>query len=410
MKLPLFFAKRYLFSKKSVNAINIISGISVIGVLVSSAALVIVLSFYNGMEQFILSQYSTFSPDLRIEPRTGKLFSTSNAQIANLRNETFIANYSEILEDKVLVQYNGLQVVGKIKGIEPSSLSWHTQEKMLYTGTYSLYKDQIPHAIIGAQIQANLQIPIQSTDNIIQLITPKKGNVNSVNPMDDITMRRIAVAGILMYQPGFDDLIILPIDSAKSLLHEYEKISAIEINLQETANIASTQPTIQKSLGENYVVKNREQQNPTLYKTVQSEKWIVFFIVTLIGVIAIFNIIGSLTMLVLDKKKDMLVLKSLGAEDQLIHRIFFTEGVLIALIGSFVGIMLGLLFCLAQSHYGIITTGGTNTIFDAYPIDIRVMDFIIVFVTVMLVATLVSFLASRLSVQEISKEKIQGVD
>ncbi|MHC8947872.1 ABC transporter permease [Sphingobacterium hungaricum] len=410
MRLPLFFAKRYLFSKKSVNAINIISGISVVGVLVSSAALVIVLSFYNGMEKFILSQYSTFSPDFRIEPATGKFFETSNDAFKHLRSQSYMESYSEVLEDKVLVQYNGLQIVGMVKGIEPQSLSLHTDENMLYAGKYALYSDQTAFAIIGAQIQSNLQIPLQSINNAIQLITPRKGNVNSANPMDDVTIRRIAVGGVLTYQPGFDDLIIIPIDSAKSLLNEYDKISAVEINLKDDQLQHTIQKQIEADLGENYLIKNREQQNPTLYKTVQSEKWIVFFIVTLIGVIAIFNIIGSLTMLVLDKKKDMLVLKSLGAENKLIHNIFFIEGVLIALLGSVGGIVLGLAFCLLQEYFGLITTGGSNAIFDAYPIDIRIMDFIIVFLTVMIVSTIVSYLASKLSVREIEKEAIQAVD
>lgn len=406
MKLPLFFAKRYLFSKKSVNAINIISAISVIGVLVSSAALVIVLSFYNGMENLILSLYSTFAPELRIEPAKGKVFDAKQEVFKDLRKNKAIQSYSEILEDKVLVQYDNQQFVAQIKGVEPQSLFEVDHQSMLYAGSLEIARDSIPRALIGAQIQANLRASIDGYDNDIHLFSPRKGaSGTSINPMDDINIRQLSPIGVLHYEPGFNDLIITPITFAKDLLNEHEYVSAIEIYTKDSSVVTSFQKEIQGRLGEDFIVKNREQQNPLLYKTVRSEKWIVFFILTVIGIIAIFNIIGSLTMLVIDKKQDMTVLASLGADKTLIQRIFFLEGVMIAFIGGLIGIGIGFIFCLLQEKFGIIRTGeDVSPILDIYPVDIRILDFVLVFVTVMAVALLVSYISSLLSVRELERD------
>lgn len=402
MKLPLFFAKRYLFSKKSVNAINIISSISMIGVLVSTTALVIVLSFYNGLERFILSQYSTFSPEFRIEPASGKVFSTKSESFKKLRSWPEITSYSEVLEDKILAEYNQQQFIGRIKGVEPNSLHHVANEDMLLEGRLEVEVDSTNYAILGTTVQANLQVPLQGDDNQIILHIPdKNAPANSINPLDDIRSRVIKPSAVLGYQPGFEDLIIVPINFAKDLLNEHEQISAIEL-YGKNNNSTGLQKEIQSLLGKDYLVKNREQQNPTLYKTVRSEKWIVFFIVTIIGIIAIFNIIGSLTMLVIDKKQDMVVLNSLGANNNLIQNIFFYQGILIALIGSVIGVFVGLVFCLLQEKFGFVTTS-EGSLFDAYPVDIRYMDLILIFMTVMIVSTLVSYMASRLNIRGINK-------
>ena len=402
MKLPIFFAKRYLFSKKSVNAINIISSISMIGVLVSTAALVIVLSFYNGLERFILSQYSTFSPEYRIEPASGKVFSTKSESFTKLRTLHDISSYSEVLEDKVLAEFNQQQFIGRLKGVEPNSLHHLEKENILLEGNLEIKTDSTNYAILGTTVQANLQVPLQGTDNQIFLNIPdKNASPNNINPLEDIRTRVITPNAILGYQPGFEDLIIVPIDFAKDLLNEHDGISAIEL-YGKNDNSRALQKEIQSIVGEEYLVKNREQQNPTLYKTVRSEKWIVFFIVTIIGIIAIFNIIGSLTMLVIDKKQDMVVLNSLGANNNLIQNIFFYQGILIALIGSLVGALIGLFFCLLQEHFDFVTTS-EGSLFDAYPVDIRYMDLVLIFVTVMVVSTLVSYMASRLNIRGINK-------
>ncbi|NGM74694.1 ABC transporter permease [Sphingobacterium sp. SGL-16] len=406
MSVPLFFALRYLFSKKSVNAINIISLISIVGIFVSTAALVIVLSFYNGMEKFILSMNSTFSPDLRIEAAKGKTFDPSqNQTFLELGKNTDVKNYSETLEDKVLIQHDGKQIVGQMKGITQQSLEKQSKEHILHIGKFEIQADSSNYALIGPQIQTNLQVPISEFNNVIDLYFPRKGSsVNNLNPLEDFNIRQLSVNGILTFEPEFQNLVILPLDFARDILGEDKAISAVELFLNNPLESSSLQKEIQKKLGSDFQVKNREQQNPTLYKTIKSEKWIVFFILTFIGIIAIFNIIGSLTMLVIDKKEDMKILQHIGANKSTIEKIFFYEGIMIALIGSSIGIAIGYIFCYLQDIYGFIRTNNVNGSFiDVYPVDMRMQDFILVFLTISILSIIVSYFSSKLSVREIGK-------
>lgn len=406
MNLPFLFAKRYLFSKKSVNAINIISSISVIGVMVSSAALIILLSSFNGMEELILSMYSKFAPELKIEPQKGKLFDTSNKVFNELRKDPNVIDYTEVLEEKVLLQYANRQYISTIKGIEPQSLRKTTGDSILVDGTYSLMNDSIPMAILGASVQANLGISLQRIPNQIQVFSPKKGVKNTSNPAEEFNIRSITPGGVLRYQQDFDNFVITPISFAKEVLGEYNRISAIEFYLKKGADITSFEQDLQKKLGTDYSVKNREEQNPTLYKNVRVERWVVFFILTLISVIAIFNIVGSLTMLVLDKQKDMTILKSLGGNNNLIQRIFFYEGLMIAVVGCILGLFIGGLFNYLQSTYGFIRVeDGANAILDSYPMVSRWSDYILVFLTVTSIAGLVSYFSAKVSVNELNKLK-----
>lgn len=405
IRIPLLFACRYLFSKKSVNAINIISIISIVGVFVSTASLVIVLSFYNGMEKFILSMYSNSTPDLRIEPKRGKTFSSKNVGFEAIASLPDVKNYVELLEDKILIQYDHQQFVGQLKGISPKALAAQNEQEILHSGKFTIYADSTDYALIGAQIQSNLQIPLTGFYNHIDLYFPRKGvSVNNINPLEDFNIRTIPVNGVLTYQPEFDNIIIVPMNFARDILGEPSQISSVELFLYDTNKTSRIQKQLEKEYSQNFVIKNREQQNPTLYKTVKSEKWIVFFILTFIGIIAIFNIIGSLTMLVIDKKEDMKVLQHLGAEKSMVERIFFIEGILIALIGSALGIVIGYLFCKMQELYGFIRTGEMEgSLIDAYPIDIRTQDFFIVFTTVFILSACVSYFSSKLSVREIGR-------
>lgn len=406
MNLPFLFAKRYLFSKKSVNAINIISSISVIGVMVSSAALIILLSSFNGMEQLILSMYSKFAPELKIEPQKGKLFDSKQNVFTELRRDTNVIHYTEVLQEKVLLQYANRQFIANIKGIEPQSLSRKTGDSIIVDGQYEVSHDSTNLAILGASVQANLAIPMQNSTEQIQVYSPRKGVKNSSNPAEEFNIRSISPGGILRYQQDFDNLIITPISFAKEVLGEYDRISSIEFYLKDGVDINSFGQALQKKIGPDYIVKNREKQNPTLYKNVRVERWVVFFILTLISVIAIFNIVGSLTMLVLDKQKDMTILKGLGGGNDLIQRIFFYEGLMIGVIGCVLGLLIGGIFNYIQSAYGIIRVeDGANTIIDSYPMVSSWSDYILVFATVTSISGLVSYFSAKLSVRELNKLK-----
>ncbi|HWK58939.1 MAG TPA: FtsX-like permease family protein [Parapedobacter sp.] len=401
MNTALYFAKRYLFSKKTVNAVNIISGISVVGVLVSSASLIIILSFYNGLEKLIFSMYSAFSPELRIEPATGKGFVADSALTAQLNNRPEISNYREVLQERVLLRYGDAQYIATIKGVTLDSTIPQSMDTLLQDGHFALQYDGEEYAVMGARVQGMLGVSLRDESRFIEVFSPRKGVRSGINPMDDFTMRTIRPGGVLRYQQEFDDLLIVPMAFAREAVGEFSRVSAIEINLMPGSDVAAAQRALSTLVGNDYLVKDREQQNPTLYKIVRTEKWAVFVIIAFTGIIALFNIVGSLTMLVIDKKKDISVLMGLGANDGLIRRIFFYEGLLISLIGCVAGLVLGLLFCISQQALGWIRFGeGENLVTDVYPVDIRYSDFLLVFLTVFAISALISLVASRLSVKQ----------
>lgn len=401
MNIALYFAKRYLFSKKTVNAVNIISGISVVGVLVSSASLIVILSFYNGLEKLIFSMYSAFTPELRIESAKGKGFVADSTVMENIRKHPAVRTYREVLQERVLLRYGEAQYIATIKGITTADIAPQSMDTLLQDGYFALRQGDEHFAVMGARVQGTLGISLRDESRAIEVFSPRKDAVNSINPAEAFIMRTIRPAGVLEYQQEFDDLLIVPMDFAREVLDEYDQVSAIEINLAPGSSVTAAQREFSSLMGDSFVVKDREQQNPTLYKIVRTEKWAVFLIIAFTGVIAIFNIIGSLTMLVIDKKKDISVLMGLGADNSFIRRIFFYEGLLISLIGCAAGLALGFLFCLSQQAFGWIRFGeGENLVTDVYPVDIRISDFLLVFITVFAVSALISLISSRLSVKQ----------
>ncbi len=398
MNTVFFIAKRYLFSKKSVNAINVISAISMVGVLVSSAALIIILSIFNGLESIVLSMYSSFNPDIRIEPARGKYFAPDDSLYRYLENDPAVSAHGGVLQEKVLIRYRSNQVIGTIRGISGSLAGGGETNNLVFDGSFVLSDGNREAAVIGAGIQNRLGVVLADTVQM-DVYAPKKEAVQSINPADEFVIRSIAPAGILKAQQQLDQLMIVPLDFAREVLGEYDQLSAIEVQCTAGANIAAFRQRLSSWLGEAFQVKNRMEQNPLLYKMLNAEKWAVFFILTFVLIIAAFNIIGSLTMLVIDKRKDIAVLRSLGAGAVMVRRIFFTEGMMITLMGCVGGMLLGLLVCVLQQYTGFISMGAGDFIVDAYPVELRVGDFVTVFITVLGISALVSALASRLSLR-----------
>lgn len=396
MNTPLFIAKRYLFSKKSVNAINIISGISTLGVFIGSAALIIILSVFNGFERLILNMFSSLSPELRIEPTNGKLFHLDSLTNDKLKSDPRVLHYSEVLQEKVLLRYGQNQFIGTLRGVGGD---YNRLKDLIELGSDSLENGHENFAIVGAAVQAYLGVNLEDEEQLISVYSPKKAMVNSINPADEFNIRSIRPSGVMVAQPKFDDYFITSLSFAQDVFNEYDKISAIEIDVKPGISISSFQRDLTSFLGEGFVVKNIGEQNPTLYKILNSEKWAVFLILTFVLIIAILNIIGSLTMLVIDKQKDIVVLKSLGANPSFIKRIFFTEGMFISLIGCIVGMIFGLIFCLLQLKFGMIKMSGADLITDVYPISLKWIDFVLVFSTVFGISAIASFVSSRLSLK-----------
>lgn len=407
MNTPYFIAKRYLFSKKSVNAINFISGISMLGVFVGSAALVIILSVFNGFENVVLSMYNTFTPEIIIEPSKGKSFDPNTQAFLELKRDQRINNYTEVLQEKALLRYGERQHIAQIKGVSEDFLKRKQLDSTLLEGSFVLREGKTNYAVVGSLVQLYLTLNIHSDFEPLNIYSPRKGAGNSINPADEITLKSIHPSGVFKIQQQFDETVIVSLDFARELLEEEKNVSAIEIYLNSGVSLEAFQEEITKRLGNNYIVKNRIQQNELLYKILNSEKWAIFVILTFVLIIAVFNIVGSLTMLVIDKKKDIVILNSIGANNSLIQQIFFMEGMMISLIGCISGMATGLAFCIAQQRYGFITMSEASFIPDAYPIGLKLTDFIMVFLTVTVISVITSGISSRLSVKTLSQIKEQ---
>jgi lipoprotein-releasing system permease protein len=395
-----YIAKRYLFSKKSVSAINLISGISMLGVFVGSAALIIILSVFNGFESIVLSMYNTFSPDFRIEAVKGKTFDPSGKRFDALKKDKRIINYTEVLQEKALIRYGDGQAIALIKGVSREYIKGRANlDSAISSGSFILERGDENMAVIGSSIQNYLSVNTDNNFRSIDVYSPRKGAMNSGNPADEFNVFSIYPSGVLSVQQEFDNLMIVPLRFARLLLDEEKKVSLIEINIKPDIPVSDFQKDVKELLGKDFLVKNRSQQNQLLYKILNSEKWAIFLILTFVLIIAIFDIIGSLTMLVIDKRKDIAILSSLGADNSLIQGIFFIEGMMISIVGCVLGMASGLLFCIFQQQFKFIKMSGANLMIDAYPVSIKWIDFILVLVTVLLVSLIASSISSRLSIK-----------
>ena len=406
MNTAFYIARRYLLAKKSTNAINIISAISMLGVMVGSAALIIILSVFNGFEEMVLKMFNSITPQIVVVPAEGKTFDPNTAYFNELRKSKQVYSFTEVLSENALVRYDGKQTPAMIKGVSNDFLKNKSLDTIMVDGVFALEnKIEQPQAVLGSALQAFLGANPADPFEQLQIYSPKKGATgNSVNPMDDFTMLSIAPAGIFEVQQDFDNLLIVPLSFARELLGETKNVSAIEINVQPEVDAEVFKKQLSEDLGSKYVVKNRIEQNQALYNVLGSEKWIVYIILTFILIIAIFNIIGSLTMLVIDKQKDISVLSSLGAGKRLIKRIFLAEGMMITLTGCIFGVLIGLIFCLLQQHFGWIKMGDADFMFsNAYPIALKWTDFVLVFATVSFFSFIAAGLASNLSVKKIDR-------
>ncbi|QJD95913.1 ABC transporter permease [Mucilaginibacter robiniae] len=405
MNTSIFIARRYLFSRKKTHAINIISGISMLGVLVGSAALLVILSAFNGLEKVILSLYNNFTPEIRIEPAKGKTFNPNAPYFSIIRKDDALFSYTEVLQEKALIRYGDRQFIGTIKGVSADFLKNKQLDSTIQNGSFTLNLNGQPCAVIGATVQNSLSVNVHDPLSVLQVYSPRRNVVSSINPADEFVVRSIFPAGVFSVQQDFDDLVITPITFTRQLLDEPQNVSAIELNYKRRTRTLTKQKEIAQHLGSNFVVKNRYQQNTELYKTLNYERWFTFMILTFVLIIAIFNIIGSLTMLVMDKRKDIAILTSLGAGKSLIQGIFFFEGMMISMVGCIIGMLLGLIFCVLQQQFGLVKMGGQLMVIDAYPIALKASDFALVFLTVTVIAVIASGISARLSVKGLDEIK-----
>ncbi|MDF2434198.1 MAG: lipoprotein-releasing system permease protein [Mucilaginibacter sp.] len=405
MNTSVYIAKRYLFSSKKMHAINVISGISMLGVLIGSAALVIILSVFNGFEEVILSLYSNFTPEIKIEPRLGKTFDPNTAYFNSLHQDAKVFSYTEVLQEKVLIKYDNKPFIGTIKGVSKEFLKNRQLDSTIQSGSFTLKTADQDYAVIGSSIQGSLGVNVHDQFAPLEIYAPRREAGAATNPLNEFVVRSITPSGVFAIEEEFDDIIITPIDFVRDLLGQSQNVSSLEINYKKGADLAGVQSAILKKIGKNYTVKNRREQNAELYKTLNFERWFIFMILTFVLIIAIFNIIGSLTMLVIDKRKDIAILSSLGANKQLIQGVFFFEGMMISVTGCIVGMFLGLVFCILQQHFGLIKMGSRISVLDAYPVALRFSDFGLVFLTVIAIAIIASGVSARLSIKGLNDIK-----
>lgn len=389
MLFPLYIAKRYLIAKKSHNIINIISIISVIGVMVGSGALIIVLSVFNGFEGLVLGLFNSFNPDLKIEASQGKSFELSQDQMDKIKQITGVEYVVETVEENALARFGDKQSIVMMKGVSDDFVEMTPLDSFMLNGRYTLGSDVKPASVIGAGVAYYLGIYPEDFAVPMTLYLPKRTKKTiSGLPEQSFNSSTVNVAGVFSIQQEFDvSYVIVPIRLARELLEYDKEITSLEIGMTDPGALAQGKQRMADLLGPGFEIKDRFQQQATLYKVMKSEKWAVFFILALILVIAAFNMIGSLSMLIVDKKKDIAVLWSLGATKKQIKKIFFTEGLMISLAGGLLGLFLGGLLALMQQELGLIRLGGGEGtyIVDAYPVKVQLLDFIYVMVTVIII-------------------------
>jgi lipoprotein-releasing system permease protein len=397
MNLSLFISRRYLFAKKSQNAINIISVISVFGVAIGTMALIVILSVFNGFDKIIKSLFNSFDPDLKITLVEGKTFTLDDALRDRLKNTKGVLFFSEVIEENALLKYNDKQYIATVKGVSDDYMKMTGIDSMMTDGKFMIKDSTSSYALVGQGVAYFLSLNVKLINPII-IYVPKRNSEVSFNPEESINKKFIFPSGVFSIQQDFDaKYIIVPIDFAQGLF-EYtpKEISSLEIKTNPLFDKDQVQKEVQKIAGTKFVVKNRYQQNELFYKIMGTEKWAIFFILSFILLVASFNIIGSLTMLIIDKKNDINTLNSIGADDRLIRRIFITEGWMISVIGAVLGLVLGLLICFLQIKFKLVQLqGGGSFIVDAYPVDMQLMDFVLVFGTVLLIGFAVAYFPVR---------------
>ena len=392
MILSLKIARRYLFAKKSTNAINIISGISVLGITVGVAALVLVLSVFNGFEDLLSGMFSSFNPDIKVVLAEGKTFEADSSKIAELLALEEITRVSQTLEETALFDYKDVQVFGTIKGVDNQFHLVTGIDSTVREGVYAFKDGRKDLVVMGLGMRNKLSVNIDDILSTLNVYMPKRKKTSfASNPF----RKQMAFpVGTFMIQQDFDSQYILSsLAFAQRLLSYKNRISALELKLNPQADIELSVAKVKEIMGDKFVVKDRYRQNEAFLKLMNMEKWMSFAIMSLMLVLIAFNMIGSLWMIVLEKEKDIAILKSMGATNKMVRNIFLNEGLLLCLLGLGIGFVLAISFYFAQHWYGLIPIP-EGFVVDAYPMSIRFFDFVIVAITVFTIGFLASYPAA----------------
>ena len=394
MNFPFFIAKRYLFSSTTKTAVNIISFVSMTGVIVGTAALVLLLSVFNGFEDLLLSMYNSFDPHIKITSKEGKTFDPESI-FSELDNNEDILYFTDVLEEKVLMKNGEHEFIASIKGVGDDFSKMTNLDSIIVEGENFDNYESNSVAVLGQGVAYHLSMGVGNMFNRLKIFVPNRESKTLLNPSSAFASTSVLPIGIFSLGAEYDSkYIITPIVFLQDLLQKKE-VSAIQVQLKDESKMLEVQKYLQSILGENFIVSNRLQQHAVLHKILNSEKLGVFIILTFMLLIATFNIIGSLSMLMIEKKKDIQTFWHLGATQKSIQKIFFTEGMLTIIIGSFLGILLGLLLATLQMKYGIIGMGEGNFIIHSYPVAIHYADLIWVEITVLIIGLFASWYPAK---------------
>ena len=392
LKFPVWVAKRYLFSKKSHNTINVISGISAAGVAVGTLALVCVMSVFNGFETLIESMFSAFDPDLRVSLVEGKTFDVSSPEFQQIRKMKSIVNFTEVIEENALLRFRDKQMPATIKGVSNDFRAMTRIDSIMFDGEFVLTDSLINKAVAGVGVATELGMNSTLFDPLVIYAPKRTERINILRPENSFNSTDAYVSGIfIVNQAEYDNkYVFLSVETARGLFgYDKNKVSKIELKINPSENQLKVQNEIKNILGKKFKVQNRYEQQESFFKIMKIEKWITYLILCFILLIAVFNIIGSLSMLIIDKRDDILTLRNLGADNLLIKRIFVFEGWFISAVGAVAGIILGTAICLLQEHLGLLKMG-EGYVVDAYPVATHFFDILLVLVTVLIMGLFAS--------------------
>ncbi len=392
MLLSLKIAIRYLFSKKSHTAINAVSIVSVCGVAIATMAMICTLSVYNGFEEIISSLYSEIDPHLEVRAKAGKTLDTTASEVKLLTEIQGVEAVTPVVEDNALAIYGNKQQPVVIKGVPANYSSVNNIDDALIDGE-TMFADSIPYAVIGVGISNTLMVAPHFLSPIYLYAPKRKAKVNLINPSTSFNTRQVYCSGVFSISQSESDnkFVYVPIDVAKQLFDYTTEATLLEIKVADERNVGSIKKEVQKILGEEYVVKDRIEQKSEAFSMMAIEKWITFFMLLFVLIISAFNIIASVSMLIIDKKENIKTLHNLGGKESFITKIFFNQGVLISFIGAVIGVLLGLFLSLIQQHFGILKMGA-NFIVEYYPVKVIWSDVLLVMTVVVAIGVLIAWI------------------
>ena len=398
MRLPLFIANRYLLAKKSHNLINIITWISILGISVGSFALIVVLSAFNGLERVISSMNNRLTPDLQIAAVKGKTIDLTAFPLGQLNDIQGIDYVIPTITEDALFRANDKQHIGQVKGVGVDYQKIERMNEIIYGADGFLLSDgEHDFAVPGAGVAWYLGINAYDPYAMVRVYVPKRGNASMMSLENSFNSDVLTVRSVFSTEQEQDEkLVLVPFEWLSELLEYEGKASNVELFVAPNADINKVKKEVKAVIGEDFTVKNQQEQQETLYRIMRSEKWAVYVILTFILILATFNVVGSLSMLMIDKRKDTEILKSMGADKRLIQRIFLNEGLLISVAGGIIGLLLGIILVLLQQRFGFVKFGtGGNYVVDAYPVLLKFKDVLLIFATILAVGCTSAFLTVR---------------